>query len=107
MEECTYKIDVNSIYKGNPILHSPDFIAGYRNDEKHAKALKVIYIKRECFSGENCLGRNQNIILFLKKIENRDLKTEEYELADRLFGMQSFNWNLAKETRRMSLMSAE
>lgn len=101
VEECNYKVRVDSIYKGLPKTFQAEFVVGFEPDHGARQNLDILNFSRDCYIGENCPGRNQNVILFLRV----NPKNGGYKLVDRWLGMNSYNRHLAEEIRKMSVIT--
>ena len=97
VEECNYKVRVDSIYKGFPKIYPAEFVVGFEPDIGPRQNLDIINFARDCFIDENCPHRNQNVILFLRETPTKG----GYRLVDRWLGMNSYNIHLAEEIRKM------
>jgi hypothetical protein len=97
IDECSYKLKVDSIYKGNPDTHSADMLIGLDPGYSTSEPYEVIYFSRDCYSSETCPGRNQNVILFLKKNVNKN----GYLLTDRWLGFQPYSLPMSTELGRL------
>lgn len=103
VEECSYKVRVDSIYKGVPKVDQVEFVVGFDPDHGPSKNFDMISFSRECFSGDNCPVRNQNVIVFLRVNPTKG----GYKLVDRWLGVQSSSWQLATEMRNMQLIARQ
>lgn len=103
VEECSYKVRVDSIYKGVPKIDRLEFVVGFDPDYGPSKNFDVISFSRECFSGDNCPVRNQKVIVFLRVNPTKG----GYRLVDRWLGVQSFNWQLAAQVREMQVIARQ
>lgn len=97
IDECIYTLKVDSIYKGNPDIHSADMLIGLDPGYSTSEPYEIIYFSRDCYSGETCPGRNQNVILFLRKHGNK----KGYFLTDRWLGFQPYNVPMSLELGRL------
>ncbi len=97
VEECNYKVRVDSIYKGFPKTNPTEFVVGFEPDNGPSQNLDIINFARDCFIDENCPHRNLNVILFLRNNPTKG----GYRLVDRWLGMNSYSMHLAEEIRKM------
>jgi len=103
VEECRYKVRVDSIYKGFPNIYPVEFVVGFDPDSGPSQNLDIIYFTRDCFINESCPNKNQNVILFLRD----NPRKEGYKLVDRWLGVQTHSYSLAAEVRKMKVIISE
>ncbi len=102
VQECSYKLSVDSIYKGLPKISPVEFVVGFDPGNRSGQYLEILRFSRDCFMDESCQGRNQRVIVFLRDTPSED----DYRLTDRWLGLQSYSMRLAAEIRRLQMFIA-